>query len=86
MLVNLTIENWMSFRDVATLSMVATKEQQHGERVRRMPEYRIRILPVAVLFGGNASGKTNLLKALSFIRRFVVEGTEPWQPDTSPSV
>lgn len=77
MLVNLTIENWMSFRDVATLSMVATKEQQHGERVRRMPKYRIRILPVAVLFGGNASGKTNLLKALSFIRRFVVEGTEP---------
>lgn len=82
MLVSMTIENWMSFRDPATLSMVATKERQHGERVPRIAKYRTRLLPVAAVYGGNASGKTNLFKALSFMRSFVVDGTKPgdWIP------
>lgn len=33
MLINMTVENWLSFRDPTTLSMVATEERQHGERI-----------------------------------------------------
>ncbi len=57
--------------------MIATRERQHKERVPRLDNYKFGILPVAVIYGGNASGKTNLFKALNFARRFVVKGTQP---------
>ena len=66
MIVSFSIENWMSFRNRATLSMVASRERQHGERVTRLPKYQMRLLPAAAVYGGNASGKTNLFKALAF--------------------
>ena len=77
MIVSFSIENWMSFRNRATLSMVASRERQHGERVTRLPKYQMRLLPAAAVYGGNASGKTNLFKALAFARTQVVRGTPP---------
>jgi len=80
MLISMQVENWMSFRDAATLSMVASAERQHGDRVPRVKRYRFRALPVAAIYGGNASGKTNLFKAAAFARRRIVKGTEPDAP------
>jgi AAA15 family ATPase/GTPase len=40
-------------------------------------KYRMGILPVAAIYGGNASGKTNFFKALSFVSKFVVDVTKP---------
>ena len=77
MIVSFSVENWMSFRDKATLSMVASRERQHGGRVARVDKYQIRLLPTAAVYGGNASGKSNLFKALSFARTQVVKGTQP---------
>ena len=77
MIVSFSVENWMSFRDRATLSMVATRERQHGERVGRLGRYQMRVLPAMALYGGNASGKTNLFKALAFVRALIVSGTQP---------
>ncbi len=77
MIISFTIENWMSFRDETTFTMVATRERQHGERIPRVPKYPVRVLPVAAIFGGNASGKTNFFKALEFAQQLVIEGTKP---------
>ena len=77
MLVSFSVENWMSFRDKATLSMLASKERQHGERIPKIAKYHIRVIPIAAVYGGNASGKTNLFKALNFAKRLVVKGTQP---------
>ncbi|MFM2161969.1 MAG: hypothetical protein RLZZ383_1481 [Pseudomonadota bacterium] len=77
MLVRFQLENWMSFREPASLSLVATKERQHGERVPKVAKYQTRVLPVAAIYGGNASGKTNLFRALHFAKHFVVRGTVP---------
>ena len=77
MLVRFTLENWMSFRAPTTFSMVASKERQHGERVPRVPKYQTRLLPIAAIYGGNASGKTNFFRALNFAKGFVVRGTLP---------
>lgn len=54
--------------------MVAGRERRHSDRVPRIDRYRSRVLPIAALFGGNASGKTNLLRALNFAKRFIASG------------
>ncbi len=77
MLIKFTIENWMSFRESATFSMVASRERQHGDRISRVKKYQMRVLPVAAVYGGNASGKTNFFKALSFAKNLVIKGTQP---------
>lgn len=38
-------------------------------------------LPVAAIYGANASGKTNVLRALEFTRDAVVESHSSWKPD-----
>lgn len=80
MLISFSIENWMSFRDKTTLSMIASSERQHGERIPKLKKYRARILPIAAIYGGNASGKTNLFKALEFAQTLVVDGVRPEEP------
>ena len=77
MIISMSVENWMSFHRRATLSMVASKERQHGGRLAYLKKYQTRVLPVATIYGGNSSGKTNLFKALNFARMLVIKGTQP---------
>ena len=77
MIISFSVENWMSIRDSVTFSMVASRERQHGDRLPKLGKYNIRVLPVAAIYGGNASGKTNFFKALSFAKMLVVKGTQP---------
>ena len=77
MIIRFSVENWMSFRNRVSFSMIASRERQHGERVPRIGKYQTRILPVAAVYGGNASGKTNFFKALSFAKGLAVKGTQP---------
>jgi AAA15 family ATPase/GTPase len=80
MLISFTVENWMSFRERAHFSMLASRERQHGERLPKLDKYQTRVLPIAVLYGGNASGKTNFFRALNFCKRFVVFGYPAGSP------
>ena len=80
MLVSVSLENWMSFKNRVAFSMIASRERQHGERVPRVNKYQTRVLPIAALYGGNASGKTNFFKALRFAKSLVVTGTRPNTP------
>lgn len=77
MIISFSVTNWMSFRDRATLSMVASRERQHGERVARIGRYQTRLLPIMALYGGNASGKSNLFNALAFAKTQIVDGSAP---------
>lgn len=58
--------------------MVATEECQHAHRVPRIKKYPAGILPVAMIYGGNASGKTNFFLALNFARKLITQGTKPY--------
>ncbi len=77
MLIRFSIENWQSFREQATFSMIAGPERQHNDRLARVKKYDLRVLPTAAIYGGNASGKTNFVKALAFVQALVVRGTQP---------
>jgi AAA15 family ATPase/GTPase len=57
--------------------MVATRENRHRETIYRVKKHNMGILPISTIFGGNASGKTNLCNALSFLQKMIVVGTSP---------
>ncbi len=77
MIIRFTLENWMSFRNQATFSMIASRERQHRGRISKLNKYQTSILPIATIYGGNASGKSNFFKALSFAKVLIVQGTQP---------
>ncbi len=73
MIIDLKFKNWMSFKEETDFSLVATSERQLKKRVPQIRKSPVlNVSPVAVLYGGNASGKTNLFKLLTFLKRMVV--------------
>ncbi len=66
MLVNFTFQNFRSFRDEKTLSMEAGSIKELQESVIQKESYRL--LPAAVMYGANSSGKSNVLLALMTMR------------------
>lgn len=73
MLLNFTVGNWMSYRDEASLNMVASLERQHAVTLAKVPGFRSKkVLPVAAVYGGNASGKTGLFKGMAALKYMVV--------------
>lgn len=68
MLIEFSVENYKSFKDKATLSMVATKDKSNDKNLIEDKDLKgITLLKEAVLYGSNASGKTNLLDALNYM-------------------
>jgi AAA15 family ATPase/GTPase len=72
MLIEFSVSNFRSFRERQTLSMVAASRMRKGNKVfkpeltgEKFPD----LLKVAVIYGPNASGKSNLLKALDIIQQ-----------------
>ena len=66
-LLEFTTGNFLSFREKKTLSMEAAKIKEYPENVIQTGKYNL--LKSAVIYGANASGKSNLIKALKFIFR-----------------
>ncbi len=72
MLLNFTVGNWMSYRGEASLNMVASLERQHAQTLAKIPGFRSKkALPVAAVYGGNASGKTGLFKGMAALKHMV---------------
>ena len=78
MLLQFTVENVLSFRDQAVLSLMAAPHVDHRpEHVVELPGVSAPVLRVAALYGANASGKSNLVKALNLAAKLAVEGIRP---------
>lgn len=65
MILNLSLTNHRSFRDRADFSMEATASQAKSENVVTVviPPGVKRVVKVSLLYGANASGKTNVMRA-----------------------
>jgi uncharacterized protein len=74
-LVDFSFSNVRSFRDDATISLEATRMAEPGVAAAvpwRKDGATLAILPSAGIFGGNASGKTNVLRAMTDMRKLVL--------------
>ncbi len=72
MLLNISISNFRSFHSRETFSMKAGKTRNFANRVTR--ESNTKVLKFKAIYGSNASGKSNLVKAFDFMQTAVVEG------------
>ena len=73
MLIEFKIENFLSFKELTTLSMVAAKSfKEHLDTNVIKTDGNISLLKSAVIYGNNASGKSNLLEAMGFMRQTVL--------------
>ena len=73
MLIKLSVENFKSFDQKEELSMVSSSKMQ-GNKNHRMKTKQTQLLKNAVVYGANASGKSNLVTAFAFIKTTLMEG------------
>ena len=74
MLLYFSVSNWGMIRDELNFSMVAEREQAHSGRLYPLSKFKRRVLPVAAIYGANASGKSTLIEALRFAQMYVLIG------------
>jgi uncharacterized protein len=79
-LIQFRMENHRSLRDEQTLSFVASDDGREGRGIR-VDGIDEALLPAVALYGANASGKSNVLGAFSFMCRAVVLSHRRWEPD-----
>ncbi|MGB9927148.1 MAG: AAA family ATPase [Methanosarcina sp.] len=70
MLIEFSVENFLSFKERVTLSMESSSGTKLPQNVIKTPK-KGRILKSVAIYGGNSSGKTNLVKAISFMHDMV---------------
>lgn len=70
MLIQFNFKNFRSFRDDATLDLSAAKMSEFNDRVISVGNEKI--LPVAAIYGANASGKSNVYSAFEYMVEYVV--------------
>ncbi len=73
MLVRFSVENFLSFNERVTFSMIPGKGTLKKDH-KTVPVNGIAALKTSILLGANASGKSNLIKAISFGKRMVLRG------------
>ena len=71
MLIQFNFKNFKSFREEATLDLSAAKMTEFSERVITVGSEKV--LPVAAIYGANASGKSNIYSAFEYMSDFVAE-------------
>ncbi|MGC4010037.1 MAG: AAA family ATPase [Pseudomonas sp.] len=85
MLVQLSVKNYLSFRDEATLSLLASKLKSKNKELDKNSTFEtvhgLSLLRTAVIYGANASGKSNIFKALRFMKMMVVNSSKESQAD-----
>ena len=98
MLIEFTVRNYRSFRDEQSWTLTADPETPFADTAADMPLTDVpksdeQVLPSAVLYGPNASGKTNVLRAIDAMQDLVlysanssqrgdaIQGVEPFQFD-----
>lgn len=64
MLLQFSVENFMSFKEKAVLNLIPSKDREHAENINKKGSYKG--LNVITTYGANASGKTCFFKAITF--------------------
>jgi hypothetical protein len=85
MLLEFSVKNFLSIKDEIIFSLYASDEIKGHEKRNLIPVVEQHILKTAVIYGANASGKSNLIKAMGFMRDVIANSLKlnPEEPIVS---
>lgn len=89
MLANISLSNILSFRDTQNLSMLASdskKDDINQLNIQKIENSEDRVLKSALIFGANASGKSNLIKAINIMKEIVLSSIPNIETSVTRSV
>ena len=73
MILRVSVRNLFSFKDETEISFVAGKSTTHCEHVSRAEKRDdISVLKAGIIYGANASGKSNIIKAISVLQKIAL--------------
>jgi AAA15 family ATPase/GTPase len=73
MLIEFSVENFLSFKELSTLSMICARPfKEHLDTNTISIDKKISLLKSVIIYGDNSSGKSNFLKAMSFMKTTVI--------------
>lgn len=73
MLIEFNVQNFRSFKNLNTLSMVGVRSFKEHEETNIIPiNNKLKLLKSTVIYGNNASGKSNFIKSIGFMRQLVI--------------
>lgn len=70
MFVRFKVKNFLSFNEMTEISMIKGKVKNKSERVYENGD--LKVLKFASIFGANASGKSNIIKAIDFAKDCII--------------
>lgn len=73
MLLRMSVENYKSFDQKGELSLISSSKIQTNKN-HRVKIKQTNVLKNSVVYGANASGKSNLVKAIGFVKNTLMEG------------
>ena len=71
MLKRYTVENFSSFQSKNHLDLTAGRTEENSEHI--ISFNKVKLLKSAVLYGANASGKSNLIKSMDYAREIILK-------------
>lgn len=72
MIAEFHVSNFFSIRSEQRLSFVASRDDFMDDEYIHLASDNVRLLKIGMIYGSNASGKSNVLKALAYFRRLMV--------------
>lgn len=72
MLFEFSVGNYLSFKEIKTLNLVASSISDYKE-TNTISSERHTLLKGAIIYGANASGKSNFIRAMSTMKRIVMQ-------------
>lgn len=78
MLLDFKVKNFRSFKEETDFTMIPSHKKAHSDYIiKRMTSQgkEVRALPASILYGANASGKSNIMLAMNVLKNIVQSGT-----------
>ena len=76
MLISIAIENFKSFDNLTNFNMIASNKLRNSKN-KVFHTNDVSILKSAVVYGANASGKSNLIEAFRFVQQCILSKKIP---------
>lgn len=82
MLVNFSVQNFLSFNKETTFSMESGRVSKKTDHLCLFPDCKKSLLKFAAIFGKNGAGKSNFIRAVAVLQNYITKGILPRKADT----